>query len=702
MSSDSKDRLFIKRIDIANCKRFFGTGHTISLSDSIEKNITIIIGLSGRGKSTIHDLIYWCFYGEFKNQDKEMAKEVDYGLVNVDALDRISKGESVTASVEIALHDDSGLKYLLTRELKATFNQELKGTKFEQLNNSRVSKGIDFESSVRLVLKDESGSQKIEPNPAVIKNEIRKNLPKLLSDFFLFDGENLIKFRDQSVSSKFIKDGITKISGLGIVNYLSENSKKTADNIQSFIGKKSQNSAPFAGKKEILDREIRETKEEIETKKRERDRLKILKEQTIKQIDKNKSSQKLSQEQKDIEAAKKNRERDHNQNDKEFKEFLFENMPHILIRNTLMNSEDIFSRLEREDKIPPSISSSAIDKILNSNPLRCVCGREFEKNDNDDEPWTILTRMKNTIIEDDLSQAISLGRNLLSQIIDNTSAEKLKNRFNSFGEKRRDTRREIHELESKRVDIDNEIKEIIHEKHEHEDLVDKKNKYDAGIDELSADIYTAEMTLESKETEWKDNKKRLEEIQEREGKYRDELDKITLGNAVHKFSKELEKRIEEILIEKTQKATNQYFLESAPEKETFDHVNISKDYEITVHDTKDRVATLSKGQSHVLGLSYVAGIRKITSTKTFLIIDSPLHNISGSARNDIAEIYSKYLPDIQIVLLVTDSEYLQGDEKGAGPVQNILRKKNNVWKEYVLEKEITSDGIESRKIMERT
>ena len=47
MSMD-KERIFIKRIDINNVGRFYDS-HSITLSDSFDKNITIIIGLSGRG-----------------------------------------------------------------------------------------------------------------------------------------------------------------------------------------------------------------------------------------------------------------------------------------------------------------------------------------------------------------------------------------------------------------------------------------------------------------------------------------------------------------------------------------------------------------------------------------------------------------------------------------------------------------------------
>ena len=95
----------------------------------------------------------------------------------------------------------------------------------------------------------------------------------------------------------------------------------------------------------------------------------------------------------------------------------------------------------------------------------------------------------------------------------------------------------------------------------------------------------------------------------------------------------------------------------------------------------------------------MAGIRDITNTRTFLIIDSPLHNISGRPRNEISSVFSQYLPGIQIVLLVTDTEYLHGDPHGAEPVRSLLKKNDSVWKEYVIDA-VTVGNIHSRRIVE--
>ena len=158
-------------------------------------------------------------------------------------------------------------------------------------------------------------------------------------------------------------------------------------------------------------------------------------------------------------------------------------------------------------------------------------------------------------------------------------------------------------------------------------------------------------------------------------------------NALAKFGAIQRKEIVDLLRSQAESSTNKYFMETAPEKESFEKVEISPKYEIFVRDERELDAPLSKGQGHVLGLSYVAGCRDVTNVKTFLIIDSPLHNISGKSRNEISEALSKYLPGVQLILLVTDTEYTQSgeDEK---PVRDILKPTNQIWKEYKIKQKI--------------
>jgi len=690
---DEKERLFIKKIDIENAGRFYGSGHSITLSDSPDKNITVIIGLSGRGKSTIHDLIYWCLYGKHKQHTADEHKNLDYGLINIDALNNLSKGNSVTASVTLSLHNNKGEKYLITREITATFNRDSTARKFNPENNSRVPVGIYFEVTAKMKMKG-ADEPVIERDTGRINREIEKHFPQHLSDFFLFDGENLIKFQNQT-SSDFIRDGITKVSGLGILADISQHANMTATNIHKHIGSKSAGTVPYANEVGRLSDRIEEINVQIGEHRDGHKKYKDMHDMVAEKIKKNEEGSKLIGEQESAQKSKKTASRELKKIDEQIKNTVFEKLPRLLIRETLEKSEQIFARLEDEDKIPPSISRSAIEKILNSNPLRCVCGREFEKND---ASWRKLNQTKGAIIEDDLSQGITLGRGLISQIIDNASIEKSRSTYNELVNDRRNKSKEVQDYADKIDDLAIQLKNIQYDKEE--DLGKRKEEYFNKIVEHELGIRDKSEKLRDYKEQLKDAQKTLKEEIEREGMYQSELSKATLAKAVSRFAKDVEKKVEESFRTETEKTTNKYFLESAPQKQDFDHVDISENYDIGVKDHNGLAAHLSKGQAHVLGLSYVAGIREITHTNTFLIIDSPLHNISGTARNEISEVFSKYLPGIQIVLLVTDTEYLQSDREGADPVRDILQKNGKVWNEYSIEETTVNGGIASREIKE--
>ena len=697
MSVD-KERLFIKKIEIQNAGRFYGSGHSITLSDSSDKNITVIIGLSGRGKSTIHDLIYWCLYGEHKQHAADERRNLDYGLINVDALNSLSRGNSVTASITLSLHNSKEEKYLITREITATFNRESTRREFNPENNSQVPTGIDFEVTAKMKRKNIEGEIIQDTDTTRINNEIKMHFPQHLSDFFLFDGENLIKFQNHQ-SSDFIRDGITKVSGLGILDLLSKHADKTATDIQKHIGGKSAGAAPYSAKVERLREQISKIESEIADHEKNRKKYQSLHEDVSEKIKQNKDGAKLHSDQ---EKARKNKavaSKDLKRANEQIKNMVFEKIPQLLIKETLEKSEEIFARLEDEDKIPPSISRGAIDKILSSDPLRCVCGREFEKDETDvNAPWLTLNRIKGAIIEDDLSQGISLGRELISRIIDSASITKTSSDYSELIETRRSKRNDIQEYDAEIENLGMQLTNIKYA--QNQNLGSLKKQYWDMASEESGNIRLKQEDCDSKKQDLEENQKRLDEEIAKEGRYEKEANKITLAQSVGKFTKKFERKIEEIFRNKTEKTTSKYFLESAPQKQDFERVNISSNYDISVKDSDGYTAHLSKGQAHVLGLSYVAGIREITHTNTFLIIDSPLHNISGIARNQISEVFSKYLPGVQIVLLVTDTEYLQSDPDGAEPVRGILRRNDKVWKEYSIE-EIKVDGsIASREIKE--
>jgi|APSaa5957512535_1039671.scaffolds.fasta_scaffold03311_4 DNA sulfur modification protein DndD len=689
----NKERILIKNITIKNCGNFYGE-HNIELSDSLDKNFTIIIGTSGMGKSTIFKLIYWCLFGSHYDPKTEVDS-TDEGIINSTLLKNLGNGEKTSASVTLDIHDQDGEKYVLSRTLTATSHRETNSKKFDELNNSRINSGIQIISESKMRMTGEEGQQVNEKDTRLIKNAISKLFPENLSDFFLFDGEKLVQFRTKSEAAELIKDGIEKISGLPIVDNLIKNSKNTRDAIISHIADKDSDSS-------VLAKLLQDTKEEMEKinntlndKDVELTKKQLEYDGVVKKIQSNKTGKDIHSQIIVLDKTKKNLTTKITKTESKMKDFLFDNLPELLIRDTLEKSEEIFAKLEDEDKIPPSISRGAIDKILASDPLRCICGRDFQK---DDGSWKKLDEIKQIIIDDDISQGITQGRGLISQILDRSMPKKINEIYLELVEDGRSSREEKEKILSDLDDLNEEIKSIEFE--DDEDYGQQKKTLWGDISLLTAVIAGWKEDLEDLEIERKAREFKLNTRIEHEKVDITERNKISIIKAVQKFASEKRSEIVDELRNKTEEATNRYFLESAPEKEIFDHVKISSKYDITACDADDYVKELSKGQSHVLGLSYVSGCRQITNTNTFLFIDSPLHNISGDSRNEISQVLSKNLPGVQVVLFVTDSEYLQGDERGAKPVRTYLNPTNKVWKEYQIVKTTANDGVKGKTVEE--
>ena len=690
-----KDSLLIHKIEITNCGAFRGT-HELEFSIDKEKNITVVMAESGRGKSTIFGLIYWCLYGEFF-KPKEKITLTDEGLVHKPLLTELEVGKKVTASVILTINDRNGEKYALTRSVTATKLREENKKKFDQLNNSRINHGIQIETDCKLRMEDEAeGGLYTERDQGIINNELGQYLPKNLSDFVLFDGEKLVKFQTPENAKEIITDGIEKISGLPVVESLIRSAEHTKSEIKKITAKKA-GGAEGDGLARALDTAEEDIKN-AERKQGENEKAlsanKILYDEIQEEMRKTKAGKNIGDRIKDVEdslSTLKKEEKKHNQ---EVKDFLFKKIPELLIRETLLKSQKDFARLEELQEIPPSITSEGIDKLRNA--LTCVCGRGFEK---DDEVWKELGRVKETIIDSDTVASISQGRGLISQIVDQSNPEKIEEQYDSLNKKSTALSRQIKLTRASREGLFEERRNLPQDGEQSYDELDKQGiKLWKEGSEIQVEIKDAKRELEEAQERWEITDKKLKELLSHGEKHQDDLYKIKILEAIVKFAKERKKQIIDILRDRTEESTNEYFMKSAPQKEEFDKVEITSKYDILALDDEGDSKELSMGQSHVLGLSYVMGCRKVTEKNSFLFIDSPLHNISGTFRNEVADVLSKHLPNVQIVLFVTESEYIQAPkkEKGELPVRDILKPSNKVWMEYEIAIGETEDGARTR------
>jgi DNA sulfur modification protein DndD len=157
-----------------------------------EKNITLVKGNNGFGKTSIFRALIFGLYGE-KNLSQDNQKE-DIHLVNFKA---IRENEKPLTEAKVRISFESNLKqYFLERTVKA--------------NNTRE----EHISSVELFITDESGNHSAEPiqDDIKIKNIIKGIIGSDIKEFFFFDGEKIETLaKTNSKVKKEIKNAIVKL-----------------------------------------------------------------------------------------------------------------------------------------------------------------------------------------------------------------------------------------------------------------------------------------------------------------------------------------------------------------------------------------------------------------------------------------------------------------------------------------------------------
>lgn len=185
--------MIFRKIELHNFGIYCGD-HELQLDKLADKNITLVGGMNGRGKTTILDAIFITFYGkralpliqdEVKNYNSLMAR-----FINKSATDQWT-----SVSVTIDLEDDGPT--ILTIQRRWTLHR---GKVIEELT----------------VIKDGLEDKYLSDNWNYYVEEI---IPFGISRFFFFDNEQIAKIADDEAFNE-IKDSIKAVMGVTNIDKL--------------------------------------------------------------------------------------------------------------------------------------------------------------------------------------------------------------------------------------------------------------------------------------------------------------------------------------------------------------------------------------------------------------------------------------------------------------------------------------------------
>jgi DNA sulfur modification protein DndD len=204
------------KININNFRQYF-ENVSIDLETSHNKNIIIIGGRNGYGKTNLLLSLVWCLYGEKitlidDNFKKEIQKEKNYSSFMQQSINWTAKKENKTQfSVEIELTD------IELPEIK-NFNHET--------NSVRLKRSFDVSTMLESfsIIETTSGLEIFEDDNDKINFVNDFLIPIDAAKFVFFDAEKIAEIANLSIKDEgsFINDALGKILGLDVYETLIE------------------------------------------------------------------------------------------------------------------------------------------------------------------------------------------------------------------------------------------------------------------------------------------------------------------------------------------------------------------------------------------------------------------------------------------------------------------------------------------------
>ena len=154
------------------------------------KNVTIIIGENGTGKTTFAQAFFWCMYGETEFSDKNMLNKI--------VAQEMTPSQEKSVKVTLKLRHGE-VEYTLIREqvYRKDFAGRVKG------DNTIFD----------IARKDASGNTQYVKKTQC-ESEVKSILPKELSHYFFFDGERIEKMSKDISAGKKSSDFAEAVKGL--------------------------------------------------------------------------------------------------------------------------------------------------------------------------------------------------------------------------------------------------------------------------------------------------------------------------------------------------------------------------------------------------------------------------------------------------------------------------------------------------------
>jgi DNA sulfur modification protein DndD len=638
--------MIIESITLKNFRQYYKT-QTIKFSNSTTRNITVIHGENGSGKTALLNAFSWCLYGilNLPNEDK---------VINEHALSTASLGETVEGTVTLK-YNHNNKNYSLTRSVK-----------------SEIGKNgpIYFEPTLTLESKV-NGQSEIINNP---QSEVDRTLPPDLRSYFFFDGERIDNLSKES-GTEDIQKAIKSIMGLEIlergITHTASARKRFRTEIKKYVDTKTNS--------------IIEEIEKLENEESQLEKDLELQGQNLKILDK--QIKEIEDRLKTIEGAKQLQDLRDSKNDelttlkKELQSCQKEMNELMTRKGYLAFSYPAFTKAEKilkeknSGEVVSGITENFINKVIDERV--CICGTRFSEGSNhyqhlmDLKESTQTSPVEQKIMDSLMDVAVIKERkdSLFKEL------KKLKGNEIKLLQQQKKLLEEIEEIGLQLSEKDSEEVSDLESKRQR--LIQQKSDIDRKIGQIDYEMKNIEKQLKEKKVE--------------QSKIENQADKAKLTQKRIEACEKLEEVMAEILNireglvrSELQEKINQVYSQFLRKEY---NIELSKNYELHVVNNKGNHVGMSQGERQITSLSFIGAIVDIAREQYKkeiksefdeggiypIVMDSPFGALDSNHRERVSKNIYK-LAD-QLIVIVSTSQW-------RGEVEEQMR--SLIGKEYKL------------------
>ncbi|MDZ4170829.1 MAG: AAA family ATPase, partial [Methanobacteriaceae archaeon] len=389
----------IDYIKINNFRPYYGT-QIIKFSQDPKKNITLIQGDNGSGKTSLLNAFTWCLYGEELHNDNSQKDQNLYNRIAASELE----DDSLNVSVEINFFeiDSKGNEIPLNVKRDQTF----------WVNPTGKLVASDYGSKLTI-------TQLIDGDDKITNRSypIEQKIPQKMHNYFFFNGATLNGYFKKD-NKQNLRNSVEEIAQIPLISKVEKHVKNISEYYRKEITKKSSNNSL-----EFIENKIEEFKSEKEKQEKEYEyakEQKIIAEDNVNNINekliynKHTNVQDLAKTQKILEDDIKNLKESISSAKKEHEDYILKMYPLVKMFKIFEKSMSVYENGREKGQVPPLYRKSFLKDLIDNK--KCICGVDLKENPS--YMIQLQNALKNTsdITDKDISQPMSNIKSIFNDL----------------------------------------------------------------------------------------------------------------------------------------------------------------------------------------------------------------------------------------------------------------------------------------------